>query len=194
MKGAGGSRCAAGVPLPPPELHTPVSSSQVARSHLGTHSIPLAVEKAVKQLGHWHTCRGMLAGSRPWEAFFCSRSQYASVYQAITYYRGTSILFLINDILPYQQATRLLENVQAEQLTGCANEWSAEQCEKGHLVFLDIVLTGRVGLGLAIDCVILVPAASMVAAGTFIRKVAEAPVQGACFQHQAHCTSCCLQT
>lgn len=47
---------------------------------------------------------------------------------------------------------------------------------KAHLVFLDVVLTSRVGLSLAIDSVILMPAATMVACGTLISQVAKAPV------------------
>ena len=40
-----------------------------------------------------------------------------------------------------------------------------------YLIILQVVLACRVGLGLAIDGVILVPAASVVAAGALVRQI-----------------------
>jgi len=46
-----------------------------------------------------------------------------------------------------------------------------------YLILLKVVLAGRVGLGLAIHGVVLVPAVSMVTGCTFILQVLQAPAQ-----------------
>lgn len=64
-----------------------------------------------------------------------------------------------------------------------------ERCTQdlgAYLVLLYVVLTGRVGFGLAIDFIILVPAASMVACSTLISEVVEAPVHQVSIFSMAH--------
>ena len=57
------------------------------------------------------------------------------------------------------------------------HECEQKECSQGHLVFFDVVLARRVGLCLAVDSEVLMPAATMVACGTLVSKVAEAPTK-----------------
>ena len=59
-------------PKPPEQM--PVAASQVARSHLGTHSILPLFMYSVKQGGHVHECSGMSSSGLPRAAASCEHN------------------------------------------------------------------------------------------------------------------------